>query len=563
VTTATLPTQPARAETAATGVDAAGQVRERPESLVRWRPDSVLVSWLATGAVGVLAAVLRFWALGFPHEKVFDEVYYATEAQELLRYGYESDPAYMFIVHPPLGKWLIALTSLVWGNNSLGWRIAPAVAGTLCVILTCRLAMRMLRSVVLGVLAGVLLSLDGISLVMSRVALLDIFLQLFVLAGFFALVLDRDQIRGRLGGLYEAGLDLTRSIPPLGPRPWRLAAGVLFGLAFGVKWSALSFWVAFAVLSLSWDRAAFKAVGSYQPIWMTVRRSLRGSIGSLALAGAGAYLLTWTGWFVGENSWNRHWGDTNPGTGLLRFLPSGLRSLANYHHLAYKFHSTLYSPHAYKANPWTWLIMGRPISFYYPTNPGGCGAYKSDGTPDCAREILLIGTPFMYWAIVPAVIWLLWLFVTTRDWRAGAIGMAFIAGWVVWLHDIRRTGFLFYMTPLMPFLIIGLAMAVGALLSPAAEDRTSLVNRLGMRRRSTAQAAEPEPEPAPGAVRSVGMREWIEVKAIPWSRLIRTVLVCAWLGAVVADFIWMWPIFTGGLLTYDEWHARMWLPGWI
>jgi dolichyl-phosphate-mannose--protein O-mannosyl transferase len=32
---------------------------------------------------------------------------------------------------------------------------------------------------------------------------------------------------------------------------------------------------------------------------------------------------------------------------------------------------------------------------------------------------------------------------------------------------------------------------------------------------------------------------------------------------VIADFIWMWPIFTGGLLTYDDWHAHMWLPSWV
>ena len=42
----------------------------------------------------------------------FDEVYYATEAQELLRYGYEDNRGYMFIVHPPLGKWLIARPSV-------------------------------------------------------------------------------------------------------------------------------------------------------------------------------------------------------------------------------------------------------------------------------------------------------------------------------------------------------------------------------------------------------------------------------------------------------------------
>ena len=39
--------------------------------------------------------------------------------------------------------------------------------------------------------------------------------------------------------------------------------------------------------------------------------------------------------------------------------------------------------------------------------------------------------------------------------------------------------------------------------------------------------------------------------------------VTTFLALVVVDFAWMWPIFTGGLLTYDEWHAHMWLPSWV
>lgn len=539
--------------------------RQAPATLVRWRPDSLLASWLWTLAVALLAAGTRFWALGFPHEKVFDEVYYATEAQEMLRYGYEDNRAYMFIVHPPLGKWLIALSSAIFGDKTLGWRAAPALAGVISVVILTRLAMRMFRSVVLGVLAGVLLSLDGISLVMSRVALLDIFLQLFVLAGFAALVLDRDQLRHRLAGLYEAGYDFRYRVPSLGPRPWRLLAGVLLGCAFGVKWSGLSFWAGFAVLSVLWDRGALKAVGVDLPSIGALKRSLPGAIGSLGIVGFASYLATWTGWFVGETSWNRHWGDTHPGSGLFALLPSGVRSLLNYHHKAYQFHNHLFDPHKYKANPWSWLILGRPISFYYPNDPQGCGAVKADGSANCAREILLIGTPIMYWAILPALGWVLWLWITRRDWRCGAILMAFIAGWGVWLHDIRRTGFLFYMTPLMPFLVLALTMAVGALLSEAAEDERPLFGRPLLRRPRAAADPPPEPasEDASDAVRTVGLREWISIQGIPVTRLLRTGLVALWLGAVVADFIWMWPIFTGGLLTYDAWSARMWFPGWI
>ena len=90
----------------------------------------------------------------------------------------------------------------------------------------------MFRSTVLGCAAGLLLALDGFHLVLSRTALLDIFLLFFVLAAFGALVLDRDARRRR----WAAGPRRRARPEPAGPgRPaadrlahlpwWRLAAG--------------------------------------------------------------------------------------------------------------------------------------------------------------------------------------------------------------------------------------------------------------------------------------------------------------------------------------------------
>ena len=347
-----------------------------PEQLVGWRDPSPRVGWIITAAVTAIAALTRLWALDWPKGKMFDEIYYATEAQELLRYGYEDNRGYMFVVHPPLGKWLIAGTSAIFGNNEVGWRLAPALAGIVSVLLLVRIARRLFRSNVFAGIAGLLLALDGLSVVQSRVALLDIFLQLFIVAGFGALVLDREQMRSRLAGLLAEGVDLSDGIPTLGPRPWRLAGGVLLGLACAVKWSALSFFVLFAVLSLMWDRGALKSAGVTRSWRSAARRSWLPAVGSLVVAPTAAYLFTWLGWFAGENSWNRHWADSHPSATRLDilglripfnwgFLPPGIRSLGDYHLNAYRFHEGLDSPHAYGSKPWSWLILGRPVSFYY------------------------------------------------------------------------------------------------------------------------------------------------------------------------------------------------------
>jgi dolichyl-phosphate-mannose-protein mannosyltransferase len=508
--------------------------RPVPAALAPWHDPHPWIGWLLTALVTALAAITRFWAVGYPHGKSFDEVYYATEAQELLRYGYEDNRGYMFIVHPPLGKWLIALTSQIWGDTSVGWRVAPAIAGVVSVVLVTRIARRMLRSNLFGAIAGLLLAMDGLSLVLSRTALLDIFLQTFVLAGFGALVVDRDQVRARLGALIADGADLSTGVPTLGPRPWRLIGGVMLGAACAVKWSALSFFVVFVLLSLVWDRAALRCAGVLHPTRQALRRSALPATGSLLAAPIGTYLLSYLGWFVGENSWGRHYTDTHSASTRLdllglhipftwTWLPGPIRSLGAYTLQAYRFHEGLADPHPYQSSQWSWLVLGRPVDFSYDSSSKACGSSS------CAREILLIGTPLMWWAFVPALLWLAWHWLSTRDWRAGAVWVAFVAGWFVWFPDAKRTKFLFYMSPLVPFLIIAVTLALGVMLGPALRHTGDDVrDRRTYRRRHWGIAG-----------------------------------VATYLGLVVVDFAWMWPIFTAGLLTYDTWHAHMWLPSWV
>ena len=57
------------------------------------------------------ALTLRLWRLNLPKGYIFDEIYYAKNANSLIRNGVElnSQGQAEFIVHPPLGKWLIGL----------------------------------------------------------------------------------------------------------------------------------------------------------------------------------------------------------------------------------------------------------------------------------------------------------------------------------------------------------------------------------------------------------------------------------------------------------------------
>ena len=159
--------------------------RNRP----RWRSEDPLPGWLASIGVFLLALFLRLWELGEPDEFAFDETYYAKDAWSLLEHGYvrqyveDADKTILngdltglfqdgpsMIVHPEVGKWLIAGGIEVFGMDPTGWRTASAVVGALMVLLVCRFARRVTGSTVLGLVAGLLLSVDGLQLVLSRLA---------------------------------------------------------------------------------------------------------------------------------------------------------------------------------------------------------------------------------------------------------------------------------------------------------------------------------------------------------------------------------------------------------
>src|SRR5207245_11667630 len=98
-------------------------------------PADRLRGWLITLLVTAIGAIVRFQNLGFPTDNgtpVFDEKYYASQAWQMLRNGgYEDNPGYELTVHPPVGKYLIAVGEWIFGYNGVGWRFMSALAGTL------------------------------------------------------------------------------------------------------------------------------------------------------------------------------------------------------------------------------------------------------------------------------------------------------------------------------------------------------------------------------------------------------------------------------------------------
>lgn len=492
-------------------------------------------TWGAPLAVTALAATLRLVGLAHPHELVFDETYYVKDAWTLLHLGYESrwpaeaDASFeagdtdryldggSFVVHPPLGKWIIALGLAVFGaGDPFGWRVATALVGILLVVVTMLVAKRLFGSTGLASLAGLLLAIDGNAIVMSRVALLDGILALFVLLGVGAIVLDRRHARSRLALWLarrehrEKGIDTG---PALWWRPWLFTAGIAFGLATAVKWNGLYYLAAFAVYSLVSEALARRRAGV--SFWVTGSILKQGPVSFLIAVpiAFAAYLASWTGWFLTDGGYYRDWAADKPDASW-GFLPETFRSWWHYQEAVYGFHVNQEQPHGYQANPLGWPLLLRPTAMFYRSIPEG----GECGQAACGQFITGIANPLIWWAAVAAALWLGYRFVRTRRWQHAVILLGIGAGYLPWLLYLDRTVFQFYTIVFEPYLVLALVAALASI------------------------AGRPD--------------------APEWRRVQGLALVAVFVIACVLVSVFFWPLWTG--MTVPTWflQAHYWLPGW-
>src|SRR5882672_1198919 len=366
---------PGDARPDATGPDILDPVTVRPAQsgrLMSPMPAGRLWGWAGPLVVTAFAAILRFSRLSVPHAVNYDETDYIKDAWSILQHGVEWNPianpagyppgqSYVnnlllsggthilapcsgyscgeAVTHPEVGKYLIAIGEWVFGLNPFGYRVASAVFGSLAILLMCRIARRLTRSTLLGCIAGVLLSLDGMEFVLSRTGILDIFLMFFVLAAFGAMLIDRDVGRAQLaeGVARRQGGQLG---PRFGIRKWRVAAGICLGLAVGTKWNAAWYILGFAALITAWDIGARRAAGLTSFVRGGLREARWLPVTFIAIP-LGVYLASWSGWFATSTGYYRDYAQTH---GVHTPVISALYSLFEYHKEAIAFGVGLKTP---------------------------------------------------------------------------------------------------------------------------------------------------------------------------------------------------------------------------
>lgn len=360
---------------------------------------------------------------------------------------------------------------------------------------------------------------------------------------------------------FEPQTDLH--LPPDRPsspilRPWRLACGVALGAAMSTKWSGGTALLAAVVMSLGWERARRSRTGLERPLWEAVRDEGFGIFLFLVIVPLAVYVASYARWFV----------DHHYDLGDWFALQKGMAT----------FSINLRAPHPYASPAWSWVLLKRPVAYYYVCfgaktpvcakpaeiiglgNPlifwGSIPALVYVGIAWLrgvrVREILravgwtlgvaitcvvvfnlgflaLAGGSGFAWtrnaaekvSLVVVVVVFAFAFLTLMAslgrWEACFVALAVAWQYLPWFFA-ARTNFLFYMTPVTPFLVLACVY---------------------------------------------GLRDMSEVR-IGADRVRALAPIAGFLiVAAVGLFVFFLPVLTGKAISYEMWKARIWFPSWI
>jgi len=364
--------------------------------------------------VALAAALFRLPGLNYPSEEYFDEVYHAKTARQYLR---GEEPTEW--VHPPTAKLLIATGVWLFGYEPWAWRLAPAVAGILLAPLFLLLARRVLASERAALFATLLLLMDGVYLVQSRIAMTNVFAVLFQLLSALLLLkaaTTDDELRLR----DMAGL------------------GLALGLALSTRWTSLFAWGFLGLVYL-----ALRRQRAFRP------KDL--GLGALAfvLLPAAVYLLSYVPWMAQTHPQSLHdwWQRAQAAIAWQRDI--------------WGYHAHLNATHTYFSPWWTWPWLYRPTWYFWNSGEG------------TVRGIIALGNPAIWWASVPVSLWALVTGIRWRDPRRVFCGAGFFLLYLPWGLSPRTLNFSHYLFEAIPYACLSL----GSLLDRRWDDGQALVAR--------------------------------------------------------------------------------------
>jgi dolichyl-phosphate-mannose--protein O-mannosyl transferase len=478
--------------------------------------------WIGIASIFLLSVLLRFWGLSRFNALVFDEVYFAKFANNYLTQTPFEDG------HPPLGKYLIALG--IWiskhvtlGDNSLknsltgselstfSYRWFNALTGSFIPLVIAGIAYQLNHRRSFALIAGLFAAVDGLFLVESRYALINIYLAIFGLLGQWLFLLALNSRPGRRG-------------------LWLALSGICFGASAAVKWNGLAFLLGiYLIWLLAWLKRTIQSLRSsatdsssdqlsaapnqhhfadtQTPLQKLLRLNPLQLFFDLAIVPAIVYRLVWIPHL-----------QVYPTPGFW----GAQQALLEYH----KQVGAMTNPHPYCSVWYTWPWMLRPVAYYYQN--------ASQAPRPVIYDVHSIGNPALWWLSTTAIVLVLWMLIQqflassaedaiapsdpfllaqpAERWITLYFVLNYAANLLPWLQ-VHRCAFLYHYMGASVFALLAIAWLVDRLLRN--QQR--------------------------------------------WSRAIGITTIFA----ILLAFVFWLPIYLGLPLSPEAFQARMWLRSWI
>ncbi|MFZ9395927.1 MAG: phospholipid carrier-dependent glycosyltransferase [Erythrobacter sp.] len=369
-------------------------------------PQDPLGPSLAITALFAALCAVRLTTLADPY---FDEVHYLPAAREMLAGG-----AYINREHPLLGKTILAAGIALLGDNPLGWRIFPLLAGATALFASMRAMWHASLSRFATIAFGILLASGFMLLVQARIAMLDIFMVAFLaLAAWQFAAAMRKPEQGQ----------------------WRLAAtGLFLGAAMAAKWNAVLLamvpGIAFFLARLAAGRRRLFTSRRGIPVPGVSLVEAFVWLGLLPLA---IYALSfWPALYLADN-------------------PIRQGGLLAMHAEMLALHAQVLAPHAYQSTWPDWVTNTRAIWYFYEAPDG------------IQRGVLMLGNPLTMLAGIPAIFWCVASGFSQRNWARLGVAIGYLVSLGLWFFAGKSVQFFHhYLVPQM-FLLGALALALDAL----------------------------------------------------------------------------------------------------
>ncbi|MBE6719004.1 MAG: phospholipid carrier-dependent glycosyltransferase [Ruminococcaceae bacterium] len=336
----------------------------------------------------------------YMNETYFDEIYYVRTAHEHLdgKYPFECS-------HPPLGKLIIALGTIVFGMNPFGWRIMGNLFGIAMIALMYVFAKRLFKNTFFATAATFFLAFDFMHFTQTRLATIDSFSIFFIMLMYYLMYI-----------YYDSSVE---QLPRKDALKILALCGVAFGLGISTKWLCVYAGIGLAVL---FTIALVKRTKQGDD---PIRTCLWCVLFFIVIPFC-IYFVSYIPYFIAV-----------PDQSIFKTFWDNQVYMLTYH-------SGLEATHPFESSWYAWPLMLRPMWYY------GNEAIANYGL---CSTIVALGNPIIWWGGTLCMLFL--LFKPKKRSGEWFVVIGFLSQFLPWVL-ISRSTFIYHYFASVPFIVLAL-----------------------------------------------------------------------------------------------------------